>query len=68
MDNEIVVWGLPPEETRAWAEVILSVNCKNQPDVDKVISVASADGYHSFRVQEVDLSTPPDFAKTVNPL
>ena len=65
MDQELVVWALRPNETRTWAEVILSENCKNQLDVDRIISAASQDGFHSFRVQIVDLSTPPDFIGTI---
>ena len=34
--------------------------------IEQAKILASRDGYHSFRVAVIDLSTPPDFAKTIN--
>lgn len=62
---ETLVYGLEPNETRDYMESLLASNCKNEDDVKKVISAASAAGYHSFRVAYYN-GEKPNFANTLN--
>lgn len=63
-DKTLLVYGLPAGETREYMAVLLCSICKTQEDVDKIIRVASRDGFHSFRVIEYR-DEPPDFTKAV---
>jgi len=62
---EIILWGLPAGETDPIHQVILATNCRNQADIAKVKKVASADGWHSFRIQVID-GSKPDFVGAIN--
>jgi len=62
---ETLIYGLAPDETRDYMESLLSTNCKNENDVQKVISAAKAAGYHSFRIASYN-GEAPNFAKTLN--
>lgn len=66
MQKEIVLWGLPKGDYRPFSERILAENCKSLEDVEKVKKIASQDGWHTFRVSVVDLSTSPNFARTLD--
>lgn len=62
--RETVLYGLPRGATERYEEVLLLTNAT--PDlIEKVKALASKDGFHSFRVAVIDLSTPPDFRKTI---
>jgi len=63
--KEIIVWGLPAGEQDPLKEAILSTQCHNQTDVERIRRVASADGWHSFRCQIID-GSKPDFVGTLN--
>jgi hypothetical protein len=62
---ETLIYGLAPDETRDYMESLLSTNCKNENDVQKVISAAKAAGYHSFRITSYN-GEKPNFANTLN--
>ncbi len=59
---ETVMWGVKDGD-EDWQEVILST----QPERFETVKVLAAkDGFGRFRIAVVDLSTPPNFAKTIN--
>lgn len=60
--KEIVLWGIPKNETDRLYEVVLANNCRNSADIEKVKAAASKDGFHSFRVFILDLNEMPNFA------
>ena len=62
--KETVLYGLPKGATERWQEELLLTNA-TPALIEKVKLLASKDGFHSFRVAVIDLSAPPDFAKTV---
>jgi len=63
--KEILLYGLEQGESRRYMETLLASNCKNQDDIDKVKKVATAHGFHSFRVATYD-GAPPNFLKALN--
>lgn len=63
--TELVLWGLPKGSTDELDSTILFTRGTTMAQIEKVKVLASADGWHSFRVQILDGSLP-DFAKTVN--
>lgn len=65
MDNQIVIWGLAPGETRDYMEEILSTQCKTESDIEKIKAVATKKGYHSIRVTNFTQNDKPDFLATV---
>jgi hypothetical protein len=62
---ETLIYGLAPNETRDYMESLLSTNCKNEDDIQKIISAASNAGYHSFRITTYN-GEAPNFANTLN--
>ncbi len=65
---EYVIWGIPPGQTD---EVVLVASYGGKQITDKKIASKIAEwatkrGASSVRIQEVDLSTPPDFGQTLN--
>lgn len=62
--TELVMWGIPAGKTERYEEVLLLTNATSET-IERVKVLASNDGFHSFRVAEIDLSTPPDFAATL---
>ena len=58
MQKEYVLWGLPKGKTDAIHEQILSTKAKTPAEMDAIKRRAAADGWHSFRVQILDLSKP----------
>lgn len=63
--TETVLYGLPKGATEQWEEVLLLTNATPEK-IERVKELAARDGFHSFRESKIDLSTPPDFAGTVN--
>lgn len=62
--RETVLYGIPKGCTERYEEVLLLTN--GTPErIKKAKELASKDGFHSFRVAAIDLSTPPDFKKAV---
>jgi hypothetical protein len=64
MENETVLYGLPKGATERYEEVLLLTDATPEL-IEKVKVLAGKDGFHSFRVAVIDLSTPPDFRKTI---
>lgn len=64
MENiEYVLWGLPKGSTDPIDEKVLYTQGKTIVDIQRIEKLAAADGWHSFRVQELDLNVVPDFSK-----
>ena len=67
--KEYVLWGLPKGESDALHAQILYTQGKTPADVERVKKLAARDGWHSFRVQVLDVGKPWDaraaFAKGV---
>lgn len=61
---EYVLWGKPKGETDALYEKVLTCTT-DQARVEEVKVLAAKEGWHGFRVQKLDLSTPPDFISAV---
>jgi hypothetical protein len=58
MQKEYVLWGIPKGKTSAIDEQVLSTQAKTPAQMDAIKKRAAADGWHSFRVQILDLSKP----------
>ena len=58
--REWVLWGLPRGKRDRIHERILYTQAKSEADVERVKALAAKDGWHSFRVQVLDLSKPFD--------
>ncbi len=66
--KEIVLYGKRADQTADdWREELLLTNATPEL-IEKVKALATKDGFHSFRVAEIDLSVAPDFSKTVKRL
>ncbi len=63
--REYVLWGTPQGETDPLYEKVLTCTTDRQR-VETVRKLATAEGWHSFRVQTLDGSLP-DFASCVTP-
>lgn len=57
-----ILWGTRVGDPN-WMEEVLTENEERFEDAKKW---ALANGFDRFRVAELDLSTPPDFTKTLN--
>lgn len=63
-NTELVLYGLPAGSTERYEEVLLLT--EGTPEIiAKCKEMATADGFHSFRVAVIDLGKVPDFGKTV---
>ena len=56
--REWVLWALPKGETDPIHERILYTQARSEADVKRIQALAARDGWHSFRVQVLDLSQP----------
>jgi len=56
--REWVLWGLPRGKRDRIHERILYTQAKSEADLERVKALAAKDGWHSFRVQTIDLSKP----------
>jgi hypothetical protein len=65
MTNETLLYGIPKGATERYEEVLLLTKATPEK-IERVKELATRDGFHSFRVAQIDLSTPPDFRKTLN--
>ena len=65
MRTELILWGLPKGSTDAIEEKVLCTTAKTPADIERIKAIASSDGWHSFRVQVLDLDVVPDFGATV---
>ena len=64
--TETVLYGLPKGATERYEEVVLLTNATPEL-IQRVKVMASKDGFHSFRVANIDLSQAPDFTKAIRP-
>lgn len=62
--KETILYGLPKGSTERYEEVLLLTKATPEK-IAKVKALAAKDGFHSFRVAEIDLSIAPDFGKAV---
>lgn len=65
--RETLLYGLPQGATERYEEVLLLTNATPEK-IAKVKVLAAKDGFHSFRVAEINLGIAPNFAGTVNKL
>ena len=65
MNKETVLYGIPKGETERYMEDLLLTRA-TPALIEKVKALASADGFHSFRVATIDLNVAPDFRKVIN--
>jgi hypothetical protein len=56
--KEYILWGLPKGKTDALYQQILSTQSKTPAQVEEVKRRAAKEGWHSFRVQILDMSEP----------
>jgi hypothetical protein len=63
--TEILIYGLPAGETRAYCEDLLSTQCKTLADIEAVKTAASAAGFHSFRIAYYN-GEKPDFENAIS--
>jgi hypothetical protein len=62
---ERVMYGLPKDSTERYEEVLLLTNIQSDKQIERVKELASKDGFHSFRVAEINLAVVPNFGKVV---
>jgi len=69
--KEYILWAIPSGETDELHSQPIYTQGKSPQDVERVKKLAAAKGFHSFRVQVLDLSQPFDagaaFRKAINP-
>jgi hypothetical protein len=58
---EYALWGLPEGKTDKFHEVLLLSRVNDRSKIDMVKKMASEDGYHSFRVQSLDIEKDWDW-------
>ena len=64
--RELLLYGLPKNETRDYMEQLLLSHVHSMDKVNQVIELAKKDGWHSFRIATFSMSNAPDFANTLN--
>lgn len=64
MKTEHLLYGLAPDETRDYMETLL-IATKDYAQLQRVIKIASVQGWHSFR-EATYSGEKPNFASTVN--
>jgi len=62
--KETILYGIPKGLSERYEEVILLTNATSEK-IERVKVLATKDGFHSFRVAEIDLSVVPDFSKVI---
>jgi hypothetical protein len=58
--TELVLYGKRKDAAEDWHEEILLTRATPEL-IERVKVLAAKDGFHSFRVAEIDLNKPPDF-------
>lgn len=66
MAIEYILWGLPKGCDDRLDEKVLYTQGKTWQQIEAVKVRAAQDGWHSFRIQTLDLDAAPDFRKAVN--
>jgi hypothetical protein len=62
--TETILYGLPKDATERYEEVLLLTNA-TPAMIERCKVLAAKDGFHSFRVAQVDLSKAPNFGKSL---
>lgn len=62
--TETLLYGIPKGQTERYMEELLLTNATPE-NIERVKILAGRDGFHSFRVAEVDLSIAPNFLKAI---
>jgi len=69
--KEYILWAIPKGETDALHAQPIYTQGKSMADVERVKGLAAKEGWHSFKVQTLDISEPFDaaqaFRKAINP-
>ena len=65
MTRETLLYGLPKGATERYEEHLLLTNATPER-IERVKVLAARDGFHSFRVAEIELGEVPDFGGTVS--
>jgi hypothetical protein len=63
--HELVLWGVPRGSADRLDERVLYTQGKSMADIERVKRQAEKDGWHSFRVQTLNLQEKPDFRRGV---
>jgi len=63
--KELLLYGLPKNETRDYMEDLLLSNVYSMDKVNQVIELAKKEGFHSFRIATYNCEAP-DFTKCLN--
>lgn len=61
---EYILYGLAKDATESWQEDLLLAD-ESLERINKVIAIATRDGFHSFRIATFN-GELPDFTKTIN--
>jgi hypothetical protein len=68
-EAEMVLWARPAGQTNALYEQPIYTQGRTMEDIERVKKLAAKDGWHTFRVQRIDLSKPynpqKEFAATI---
>jgi len=68
-EAEMVLWARPAGKTNALYEEPIYTQGRTMEDIERVKKLAAKDGWHTFRVQRIDLSEPynpqKEFAATI---
>ena len=64
MQTEYLLYGLAHDENRAYMETLLLVS-KDPEQIERVITIASREGWHSFRTATYN-GEAPNFVKVLN--
>jgi len=68
-EAEMVLWARPAGKTNALYEEPIYTQGRTMEDIERVKKLAAKDGWHTFRVQRIDLSKPynpqKEFAATI---
>lgn len=62
---EYLLYGLEQNETRDYMETLLYTHATTKEQLNKVIELAKANGFHSFRVATYN-GEKPDFINALN--
>lgn len=69
MPKEYALWGKPQGKTDGLDEMLLYSRAKSKEALNPIIEMARKQGFHSFRIQVLDLEEPWNasraFAKTL---
>lgn len=63
--RELLLYGLEKGESRDYMETLLLSGAKTMAEIERVITLATEAGFHSFRVATYN-GEAPNFAKAVN--